>query len=154
MIRSHRAAWGALALVLVGLLAFGARSSSPDDEDRLFSIAGQMKCMACSGETVAGSQAPLAIEMRSLIRRQIDDGRSDDQIFTYFAGRYGEQVLLRPSSSGLTGLVWVLPVVAGAAAAAGLGLVLARWRRVAVAEVPATDADRALVEAARRGDTE
>lgn len=148
--RQHRWAWVALGIVLVGLVVFGARST-PDagtSDDRLFALASQMRCMACAGESVSNSQAPLAIEMRGLIRQQMRSGKTDDEILTYFADRYGERVLLRPSSSGLVSLVWIVPIVVAAAAVAGLGLAFARWRRMSETVPEVSDEDRDLVRRA------
>ena len=64
--------------------------------------------------------------------------------------QFGEEVVLTPSSSGVTGLVWVIPVVAVALAAAGLGLAFRRWRRRP--SVTVSDEDRRRVAAARSED--
>jgi len=140
-------AWMLLVVVLGALLAFGATSkpTSGSSEDRLFALAEQMRCLACAGESVSNSQAPLAVEMRGLIGRQMRSGKTDDEILTYFADRYGERVLLRPAKRGLTALVWIAPVVVAAAAVAGLGLVFGRARRGEAESTDVTDADRELV---------
>ena len=66
-----------------------------------------------------------------------------------YINRYGESILLKPPSSGLGLLVWVLPVVAVALAIVGLGFAFVRWRREP--RLQATDADEALVQGARAG---
>jgi tetratricopeptide (TPR) repeat protein len=58
----------------------------------------------------------------------VDDGRTDDEIRSVLVARFGEDIDYTPGGEGLTGLVWVLPVLAGGAAAVGLGLALVRWR--------------------------
>lgn len=148
----RRAGWAVGLVLVVVLVALGA-STTPDtgqSDDRLYALAGQMKCLQCLGESVAGSQSDIAQEMRSEIRRQMRRGRSDDEILTYFADRYGQRVLLTPSASGLSSLVWVVPVVAAGLGVAGLGFAFATWRRqrddAASAEVSAED--EALVAAA------
>ncbi len=145
-------AWAALGVAVIVLLAVGAHTTPTTgySQDRLIGVAGQMKCLACSGESVANSQAPLAIEMRSLIKTQMKQGKTDDEILSYFAARYGAKVLLTPSASGLVSLVWVVPVVVAAAAVAGLSLAFGRWRRMSIDGPVATDADRELVERARQ----
>jgi cytochrome c-type biogenesis protein CcmH len=151
--RHHWWAWAVLGVAVVTLLVVGARTTPTTgySEDRLISVAGQMKCLACSGESVANSQAPLAIEMRQLIGTQMRQGKTDDEILSYFAARYGDKVLLTPSANGLVSLVWVVPVVVAAAAIAGLALAFGRWRRMATDGPMATDADRELVDRMRRG---
>jgi cytochrome c-type biogenesis protein CcmH len=152
--RQHWWAWAILGVAVVVLLVVGARSTPTAgySEDRLVSVAGQMKCLACSGESVANSQAPLAIEMRRVIGTQMRQGRTDDEILSYFAARYGAKVLLTPSASGLVSLVWVIPVVVAAAAIAGLMVAFGHWRRMATNGPVATPADRDLVERVRRGE--
>ena len=145
-------AWAVIGLVMIGAIALGGSRITPttgSSQDRLFGLAEQMKCLACSGESVANSQADLAIQMRQEIQRQMSAGKTDDEILSYFADRYGARVLLNPSSSGLSSLVWVIPVVVTAAAIVGLGLAFARWRG-AGAVTPPSDEDRELVERARR----
>jgi cytochrome c-type biogenesis protein CcmH/NrfF len=140
----------AVVAVVVVVLAARPTPTSGASDDRLFSLASQMKCLACAGESVANSQAPLAIEMRGLIKRQMRAGNTDDEILTYFADRYGSRVLLTPSASGLGALIWIVPVVVVAVAACALGLAFARWRRLAQEAPAPSDDDRELVERARR----
>lgn len=144
-------AWAGLAVVVVGLLAIGSRGTptTGTSDERLFGLAEQMKCLQCVGENVANSQAPIAVEMREEIRRQMQANRTDDEIFSYFADRYGERVLLTPAASGFTGIVWVIPVVVFALGGVGVAAVVSRRRSGDSPEL--TDADRQLVARARRG---
>ena len=98
---------------------------------------------------MADSDAPAAKAIRTQIDRQIDEGRSDDEIREYVLSRYprSEQV---PPRSGLAGLVWVLPVAAVVLAAAALAVAFRRWRVVGDRRV-ASEEDRVLVERARHG---
>ena len=59
----------------------------------------------------------------------MSQGHTDDEILNFFADRYGQEVLLNPPSTGVGGLVWVIPVVAVVAAVVGLVLTFRRWRR-------------------------
>lgn len=151
MIRRRWWSWALLGVAVVTLLWAGRtpREVSGTSDDRLFAIAEQMKCLQCVGESVANSQAEIAVEMRAQIRAQMRAGRTDDEILTYFADRYGPQVLLNPGGTGIAALVWTLPVVAAAVAAVGLGLAFARWSRAGEGREPDA-ADRELVERARR----
>jgi cytochrome c-type biogenesis protein CcmH len=86
--------------------------------------------------------------MKTDIVRRLQAGEDEEQIDAYFVSRYGRSILLTPESSGVASLVWVLPVAALVIAAAGLAVAFRRWRaRDAVA---VSDADRVLVERARR----
>ena len=122
--------WGALgltALVLVVAFAGTAPTSGVSDE-RLFALAERLKCQQCVGESVAGSQSPSAVQFREEIAAQMGAGRTDDEILNFFVDRYGREVLLNPPSSGLGSLVWIVPVVAGAAALLALAATFRRWR--------------------------
>jgi cytochrome c-type biogenesis protein CcmH len=99
------------------------------DEERAHRIGRTVMCPACSGETVADSQAPVAVNIRRQISQRIEAGDSDDEIRAAMAAAYGERVILNPPKSGVAGLVWVLPVAALVAAAAGLVLAFRRWSR-------------------------
>ena len=145
----RRWSWVVMGLVLVGALAVGLQ---PDDtartpEERVFEVASGYKCPTCRSQSVADSEAPSAKAIKAEIARRLEAGESEQSIRDYLVGRFGEEVVLTPSSSGVTGLVWVIPVVAVAVAAAGLGLAFRRWRRRP--SVRASDEDRARVAAAR-----
>ena len=150
---AHRPwAWLALAAVLLGALAVGVVDDGGprSNAERARALAETIECPQCRGQAVANSDAPAAQAIRTEISRRVTDGESDEQIRTYFARQYGEDVLLTPSSDGLTGLVWFLPVAALVAALGGLVIVFRRWR--VPDDVRVDDADRVLVEQALRGD--
>lgn len=129
-IRTHWAFWLVMAVVVTGVLvlAGGTPDSRRSDESRAQSLGEQLKCLQCAGESVAASQAPLAQQFRKEIDRQLDQGATDPQILDWFVERYGDEVLLDPPTSGLSALVWVLPVLAVLAAVVGLWVALRRWR--------------------------
>ena len=125
-----RLSYGLMAVVLVGALVLGTRSDGPADAlDRAQALEQTIKCPTCRGQSVAESDAAASKAIRSDIARRIADGQSDRDIRDYYAAKYGEDILLRPTSSGLAGLVWVLPVAIGVVAASGLGFAFWRWRR-------------------------
>lgn len=137
------------AIVLVALVV-GTR---PDDtprtnEDRAHALADTLKCPTCRSQSVADSDAPVSKEIRAEINRRVESGETDEQIREYLVGRFGDDVVLTPAATGVTGLVWVLPVVLVVASGAALGFAFRRWRRRS--PVGVTDDDRALVEKARR----
>lgn len=131
-------------LLLVGLAAVivvGLATAPPPAADRAHALAEQLRCPVCQGESVADSTSETAMAMRQQITEMVGAGRSDQEVRQYYVERYGRWVLLDPPVGGDTLWLWVLPV---AAAAGGLGLVLARRRRDGRA--PELDAeDRALV---------
>ena len=126
-----RWSWLVMGVVLVAALAIGtfAGGGTASASDRARSIELTIKCPTCRSQSVAESDAPAAKFVREEVTRRIADGQSDDEIRDYFASRYGEQILLTPSRSGVVALVWVLPVAALVAAGAGLVVAFRRWRR-------------------------
>lgn len=153
MSRSGRAgwwSWGLLAVVLLGALAVGTfdRQAELTDAEQVRAVAETVRCPQCASQSVANSDAPAAEAVTNEIERRLAAGESPDEVRSYLAGRYGEEILLNPTSSGVTGLVWILPVVALVAAAAGLVAVFRRWQSKDT--VSASDADRERVATARR----
>jgi cytochrome c-type biogenesis protein CcmH len=138
-----------MGLILAGglLVAMRPDDSARTPEDRIFAIARTTKCPTCRSQSVAESEAPIAKEIRADIARRVESGDSDDDIRGFLRSRFGEEVELRPSASGVTGLVWVIPVVATVLGALGLTLIFLRWRRTDAVE--ATDEDRELVARAQ-----
>ncbi len=139
-------AWGLLGLVVAVALVIGAFGRRPTEgEDRVQALAGQIKCVTCVGESVAGSQSDFAVNARKDIRTRVDDGNTDEEILGYFSSRY-DDVLLNPSSSGVNSLVWILPIVVVAMAVAGAVLTV-RQRKSSSGARPSAE-DRRLVAAA------
>ena len=142
--------WVLLGAVALGVLVFAAvdrGSGNESNADRSYSLAKRFACPVCTGQSVAESDAPLAREIRKEIAKRVDEGQTNSQIRDYLIGLYGEEMDLKPKSSGVTGLVWVIPVVAFITAAAGLAAVFRKWKRDE--RVVATDADREVVARAR-----
>lgn len=149
---SRRLAWvGALAIAS-GALLFGEFADPPPrtNTDRVYRLAQDFACPVCQGQSVAESDVPVAREIRRQIGIWVDDGRTDEFVRDQLVGFYGEDIDYNPAASGLTSLVWILPVVAGAAAVAGLVIVFRGWRMQADLEAAAEDV--ALVETERARD--
>ena len=137
--------WLAMAVVLVVALAIGTfASSAPEtNADRVMAISRTLKCPVCSGESVAESNADASLQIRADIAKRLDQGQTADQIRDYYASRYGQDILLTPSSSGISSLVWVIPVVALVVSFAVLVALFRRWK--VRGDIHATEADRELV---------
>ena len=129
-----------LAALLLAIATTAAAQSSevarPDaaTESRLKELAQELRCLVCQNQTIADSNAPLAVDLRNQIRTQIGEGRSDDQIRGYMVERYGDFVLYKPPFKATTAILWAAPFVMIA-----LGLLvfvgLVRRRRAPKAEV-------------------
>src|SRR2546421_7854311 len=82
----------------------------PSLDQRVQDVASQLKCPICQGESVADSPSQLAQQMRSVIRQQLQTGRSDQQVIQYFVERYGQQIVWSPPWQGFTLLAWLVPI--------------------------------------------
>lgn len=144
--------WLPLALlggVLIVALAVAARPEvDRSQEARVERIAREVRCPTCRGLSVAESDAEAATAVKVFIRDRLRQGASDAEVKAELKQRFGTGILLRPPASGVSGLVWALPVAGFVAAAAGLGYAFWRWR--SISRRTATDADIVLVERARR----
>src|SRR5687767_1477723 len=112
--------WALMGAVLVVALGIGLQpdDSTRTNDDRAHAIADGLKCPTCRSQSVADSDAPVSKEIRADIARRIEAGQTDAEIRSYLTGRFGDDIVLTPSASGITGLVWVIPVVALVAAVA------------------------------------
>jgi cytochrome c-type biogenesis protein CcmH/NrfF len=99
-----------LVVLLLGFAAAAWRSATPRAETGS-SIAAQLLCPACQGESVAQSQSPMAAAMRDTIAAQLAEGRSPEQIRQYFVDRYGPGILADPPHGGLGVLLWLVPLL-------------------------------------------
>ncbi|HVZ43689.1 MAG TPA: cytochrome c-type biogenesis protein [Ramlibacter sp.] len=97
-------------------------AQDPAVEQRLIAIAEEVRCLVCQNESLAGSRAELAEDLRREIRGQIRQGRSDAEILDFLVSRYGDFVLYRPRVKPLTWLLWFGPLLL----LAGGGYVLVR----------------------------
>ena len=144
------APWAAMAVLLVASLAVGSRGDGTGRTvaGRVERISSEVACPTCDGLSVAESDAPSSRAMRDEIRRRVEAGQSDGQIRSYLVSRFGKDILLKPEATGVTGLVWALPVAGLVCALAGLAFAFRRWK--ARPDIELTDVDRVLVEQARR----
>jgi cytochrome c-type biogenesis protein CcmH len=84
---------------------------NPAQEARARALSRELRCMVCQNESIDDSEAPLAHDLRVLVRERIKAGDSDAQIVDFLVARYGEFVLLKPRLSWHTALLWGLPPV-------------------------------------------
>src|SRR5258708_15363860 len=121
-------------------------------ETRARNLSQELRCMVCQNQSIDDSDAPLARDLRLLVRERLTAGDSDVQVLDFLTARYGQFVLLRPRFGWDTALLWGAP--AGVLLVGGLAIVLA-WRRRRDLSVPATppltdDETRRLNELAGR----
>lgn len=121
--------WAVMGVLLVGGLAVGAQGSTDGRtvDSRVRRIAAEVRCPTCEGLSVVESDAPASRTMRDEIRRRIEAGESDGAIRAYLVSRFGKDILLKPEASGVSAVVWVLPVAGLVCALAGLVVAFRRW---------------------------
>jgi cytochrome c-type biogenesis protein CcmH len=103
----------------------------PVVEERLKNLAEELRCLVCQNQTIADSNAPLALDLRNQIRTQVAQGRNDDQIREYMVQRYGDFVLYKPPLRATTVLLWAGPF---ALLLAGIVFLVVRVRRAPAAK--------------------
>lgn len=135
-----------LVILLFVLAAAPALAVQPDEvlkdpalESRARALSGQLRCLVCQNQSIDDSDAPLARDLRLLIREHLVKGETDEQVMNYVVARYGDFVLLKPRLTGETLLLWGTPFAVLLAASLVL---LLRRRRPAAPEQPLSDAER------------
>lgn len=138
-----------LAAVFLALLplASPADEAKPTDLDpvaqkRLIGLASELRCLVCQNQTIADSNADLAVDLRREIRGQIAAGKSDAEILEFMTTRYGDFVLYRPPLKASTLVLWFGPVLLLVAGIIVLIRVMRARRRTADADTPLTDEER------------
>ena len=103
----------ALLLMMVPALAAPVPDSfsNPAMESRARNLQRQLRCLVCQGESIDESGSPFAADVRHLVRQQIADGKSDQQIQDFLVARYGDFILMKPPLQADTWLLWLAPFV-------------------------------------------
>jgi cytochrome c-type biogenesis protein CcmH len=144
---------GALILFAAPALAVLPEEMLPDPalEARARALSTEVRCQVCQNQTIDDSNAPLAADLRRLVRERLVAGDSDKQVLDYLVQRYGDYVLMRPPVRPSTWLLWFGPAAILIIVAASLVLYLRR--RNSSAEVPAAlaaDEERRLSDILER----
>jgi cytochrome c-type biogenesis protein CcmH len=140
----------AASLLLVGsALAKEAAPLAQDEavEKRLVSIAEDLRCLVCQNESLAGSRADLAEDLRREVRGLIKQGKTDQEIKDFLVSRYGDFVLYQPPVKPTTWLLWGGPFLLLIAGVTGLFIYLRRRGRQVVDSPRLSDEDKQRAEA-------
>jgi cytochrome c-type biogenesis protein CcmH len=132
-------------------IAVFAETAQPTTNDpvankRAVHLADQLRCLVCQNQTIADSNAELAVDLRRQIREQIAQGRSDAQIVDFMVERYGDFVLYRPPLKPVTVLLWFGPPLLLLLGIVSLFRYI-RARRTRVERQPLSASDRRDAEA-------
>jgi cytochrome c-type biogenesis protein CcmH len=115
-------------------------AADPVLEKRVMTLAAELRCLVCQNQTIADSNADLAIDLRKEIREKMQQGASNSEIVDFMVARYGDFVLYRPPLKATTLLLWFGPLLLLAGGAWVLIRLVRRRRPAADAEM--TDAQR------------
>jgi cytochrome c-type biogenesis protein CcmH len=124
------------ALLLLFGLACAAQAAAPPNpapadavlEKRVMALSGELRCLVCQNQTIADSQADLAVDLRQQVREKLGQGMSEREVADYLVQRYGDFVLYRPPVKPTTWILWGGPLLLLAAGIVALGLRLLRPR--------------------------
>jgi cytochrome c-type biogenesis protein CcmH len=95
-----------------GAVDLNGQLESPVLQSRFESIANELRCLVCQNESIADSNADLAVDLRQQVREMLVAGKSDDAIFKYMTDRYGDFVRFAPPWGPKTYLIWGAPFIA------------------------------------------
>lgn len=137
-----------LCLLPMAVMCEEARPMADDPvlEKRVMALAEDLRCLVCQNESLAGSHAPLAVDLRQQIREQMKAGKSNQEIIAFMTERYGDFVLFRPPVKTSTYLLWFGPFLL-----LGTGVLVQflylKKRRERVLDKPLSEVERKRVEA-------
>jgi cytochrome c-type biogenesis protein CcmH len=142
----------AKALLILALISGPALAVQPDEilkdpklESRARVLSQELRCMVCQNQSIDDSDAPLAKDLRVLVRERLTAGDTDNQVIDFLVARYGEFVLLRPRVNAHTILLWTAPfaiLIVGA-----VGFLYARRRAASVPPTQLTADEEARINA-------
>jgi cytochrome c-type biogenesis protein CcmH len=112
----------------------------PALEKRVRDLSTELRCLVCQNQTLADSNAPLAVDLRNQVREQLKSGKSERDVIDFLVARYGDFVLYRPPLKASTLLLWAGPFIL---LTFGLFLLFLRIRRKVPPAPELSDADRA-----------
>ncbi|HEY8697553.1 MAG TPA: cytochrome c-type biogenesis protein [Rhizomicrobium sp.] len=132
----------AFALLISPVVAAPLPERLPDPklETRAVELQKQLRCLVCQGQSLDESNAPLAADLRRLIRERIAAGDTNEEVQRYLVARYGDFVLMKPPLKPDTYILWLGPLVVLLAGGATVALVAGKAKRRAAAGGPAAEA--------------
>jgi cytochrome c-type biogenesis protein CcmH len=138
----------ATAALLAGSLGLAHAAEAPtvaEDpalEKRVMEIGQELRCLVCQNQTIADSNAGLAVDLKNQVREQLKAGKSQQEIIDFMVQRYGDFVLYRPAFKATTVLLWAGPFVLLAGGIVAGVMVVRRRRKMAPASTHLTEAQR------------
>lgn len=141
-------------LVILMLIASPLWAVQPDEilddpvlEERARVLSKGLRCLVCQNESIDESEAPLARDLRILVRERLVEGDTDAEAIDFIVARYGEFVLLRPTTGGANWLLWAAgPLMLLLAGGVGLGYLRARSTAQGASDIPLSDEEQAKLD--------
>ena len=127
-------------LLLILFCGVALAQEDPALEKRVRDLSSELRCLVCQNQTLADSNAPLAVDLRDQVRAQLKAGKSERDVIDFLVARYGDFVLYRPPLKASTVLLWTGPFIL---LALGVALLARRLRRRSVPGPELSAADRA-----------
>jgi cytochrome c-type biogenesis protein CcmH len=98
-------------------------------EARTSAVASQLRCPVCQGLSIQDSPSDLSQSMRAVVREQLAQGKTPEQVKAYFVSKYGEWILLAPSAHGFNLVAYAVPLLVVLGGGAGIVFAVRRWTR-------------------------
>ena len=128
-----------MARVLLLFLLSSAAWAASDLDKRTAALAEELRCLVCQNQTLAESNAPLAVDLRNQMREQLAKGASENEVREFMVARYGDFVLYKPPFKASTAALWLGPF---ALLLIGIVLLVRRVRRPRAPEPALSSAER------------
>ena len=126
-------------------------ADDPELEARVMDLSHKLRCLVCQNQSIAESNAPLAVDLRNQVREQFAAGKSEEAVVDYLVARYGDFVLYLPPFKGITMLLWLGPALLLVGGAGWLAWRLRRRAKEAQAAPHLTQDERARARALLNG---
>ena len=137
-----------LALALAwAVQATPAPAPQPYDsalEARTKEVASVLRCPVCQGLSIQDSPSELSLQMKDVVRQQLSEGKSPEEVKAYFVSKYGEWILLEPKASGANLLVYLLPIALVLGGGVFIWVMVRKWSASGAAASEASEQEEEL----------
>jgi cytochrome c-type biogenesis protein CcmH len=115
-------------------------------EARTRETASVLRCPVCQGLSIQDSPAELAVQMKDVVRQQLREGKTPEEVKAYFVSKYGEWILLEPKASGANLVVYLLPIALVLGGAVFIWFMVRKWSAASgAADAAVEDKEKSLV---------
>jgi len=136
-----------LCVIMLFASQVQAQTSAPSDsvlDRRVAEIARVLRCPVCQGLSINDSPSQLSLEMKQVVREQLQAGKSPDEIKAYFVSKYGEWILLEPKPRGMNLFVYLAPFILLVGGGALIVVMVRKWTRGSTGSIPEPEPDTDL----------